>query len=280
MSQDHYKINKNIYIQGLHSIVQYEIGQHIFTVMGEFHSLERVPCKYKPISTIENFVVTQLEKPNVKLLMEYPPSMKLVDMNYDSINMIQVKEEILKNKLENKVEGIDIRRRYIYSDKLYNNKIASNMRLSDFLRSFLDPLNKHVSQIFTLKSENYDKSDKEYLQKYIENKYNNLQYFNQKTIPFIQKNIAEEHFSWNTQMKNINLTIEGKTDIITFFRKLWESIADLYILKKVLKSNTNYIVLIGERHADNVFDVFSREHIYKSTRKQDCINLKGVLLPL
>ena len=86
-----------------------------------------------------------------------------------------------------------------------------------------------------------------------------------------------------------NITINGKNlkiEFIIALKLLWTDITDLNVIYKCIKSRkSNNILLIGEKHAEKLLDIFSSYNKFSSKiqNKRDtiqCINLNGFNLSL
>jgi len=277
-------ITKNLYIGGLLSIIQYKIGDKMLTVFGEYHSNEKKICK-KPSISVEDFITIDLkERDDLHLLMEYPPESSLSRMDYNSINMKNVKKEILNNNLQHKVQGIDIRSSYIntdvlnYSDLFYGKNIE-DMHLSNFLQLFWEPMSQNLHNLLNFIPSQYNSENENYLKQYVAHQYSMIKYFDKEAIPLFIKNINEGRFNWSVELNQLSNFKINNLSIVNFFKTLWLDIGDFYILKVLLKNDDKqYIVLIGENHAKNFFEIFSKQHIYRSISKDGCVNSNKMIL--
>lgn len=86
-----------------------------------------------------------------------------------------------------------------------------------------------------------------------------------------------------------NITIKGKNlkiEFISALKLLWTDITDLNVIYKCIKSrNSNNILLIGEKHAEKLLDIFSSYNKFSSKIQNkknaaQCINLNGFNLSL
>ncbi len=81
-------------------------------------------------------------------------------------------------------------------------------------------------------------------------------------------------------MKDIDIKVYGNTDLIMFFMVLWADVADFYILKTLLKkSKCDYIVLIGQHHAENFQNIFMQQSKFYKKSQNGCVDIKDIWIP-
>lgn len=241
------KIEKDLYISGIDSYIQYRIRDKIFTIAGEVHSLTRRKCKQEPSAPVESIIKTC---PNIELLLEYPPSTPIEKKDIGSINirqMLKVKEP----------RGVDVRRNFIDSNLLYSDR-AYTIPQNNLLQMFWEPLVRNPLFDFTQSS--YSKQNSDYLQKYANSKKGNIQWFFEKVL-------KEQSI---------------KVNYVDFLREIWSDVADFYLLKIILeKGEKNHFVLIGQAHANNFYRIFQNQAFFVGVkpllglREDDCVNIKG-----
>lgn len=270
------KVVKNLYVKGIYSYTQYNINNKFFTVVGELHNKSRAECNISPSTVLEDLIESGFERSkHLQVLLEYPPSKLLSDVKYNSANIIAIREMALETKKEEKIDGFDVRRQYIRSDILYTDS-AYDISLARFFQLFWEPLVKNMDHLFSFEPSMFDERNREYLQIYGSSKKDNIKWFSQNIIPHLKNN-------WDQLFEETNFVIEKDLTILDFFRKIWADASDFYILCKVLeKNNSEFLILMGESHAKNFYDIFEKNAKFRSVfNKQTlCVNIRNAWLPI
>lgn len=209
----------------IESFIQYKIGHTDLIVIGERHT----HSKDKVIADI----IKRYKK--AIFLLEHPPN---DDSTYQSSNMQLIKDNVPKKR----IVGIDIRRKYIDVDLLYDVKYIKKLTIKRFLNIFWKE--NILNSLFNVNGE-YNKKNLKFLKIYSQNKKNQIHNFSRRIPYFKLSDKMDKHH-----------------DIILFVYKMWRDVMDFHILKILLKNERQlYILLVGDSHAFNFYNIFKKFEI-------------------
>ena len=245
------------------NLSQYCIHDRLITVIGEHH-LNKTRHVLDSIS-IDDYILERIKRnKNIKILLEY---CEIVDpLKVGSININLVYKKLQDTRHLDKIIPFDNRLYFLKEnqDLLYNTPYF-NYKNDEIYFKFLQPYFTLAQQMFYIDEKLYSKSAITYLYAYLRNIENRLGYLIQDLqLP---------------QTKKVYKTYE----MIRYeLQANWGSVADFYILKELLKNNddnvTEYIILVGDKHRENiqkVFDKFDKIIQNKGDTYQTYVNSKS-----
>ena len=240
---------------------QYIINNRLVTVLGELHNKQSCtrPDSYNitPAKYINNRI--KQNPKHVKVLLEYFGKSARAFSRQQGLafskcgNLVQISETIPKTYIKKtdarKILGINL-------GYLYTNEIKK-IGIPDLNRLYLKPigilLQKFNDYLRTHKHD-YNHHELLYLYSYGDDKHKVYDYL-------VKHNISRQ-------------------ELIRLLRKTWIELADLDILKEILKKNNDifeYIITIGTAHSQHLYTIFSHFIVVNKKLRNGSIPLQGTL---
>ena len=242
---------------------QYIINNRLVTVLGELHNKKSCSRVGRGDVTPAQFIEYRIKQnPNhIQVLLEYFGDKSAREFTQQQGvelskcgNLVQISEIIPKKYIKKtdsrKILGIYLG--YLYTDEI--DKIN------------IDNLNKIYLKRIGIVLKNFGK----YLE---ENKGD----YNRNELKYFTSYITEKNNIYQYLLKNYDKI--HREQFVQLLQKTWIELADLDILKEILKKENSifeYIIIIGTAHSQHLYSIFSKTLKVHKENRNGSISLEGV----
>jgi len=241
---------------------QYIINNRLVTVLGELHNKKSCTRPRRDNITPAQYIKYRINQnpKHIKVLLEYFGDKSAREFSRQQRlqlsqcgNLVQISETIPKKYIKKtdarKILGINLG--YLYTDEI------KKISISDLNRLYLKPIKvllEKFENYLILHKHDYNHNELMYLYSYGNEKNEVYKYLLTDNVP--------------------------RQERVQLLQKTWIELADLDILKVILKQNNSifeYIIIIGTAHSQHLYSIFSKVIITNKKLRNGLIPLKNTL---
>ena len=249
-------------IINIETFQQYIINNRLITVLGELHNKKSCLRPGRGDATPAQYIKYRIKQnPNhIKVLLEYFGDKSAREFSRQQGvglskcgNLVQIEETIPKKYIKKtdarKILGI-------YLGYLYTNEI-DKINITNLNKIYLKPVGivlKKFGKYLRAHERDYNRNELKYFASYI----------------------TEKKHMYDYLLKNYDKMRRQK--LVQSLQKIWIELADLDILKEILKKNNSifeYIIIIGTAHSQHLYSIFSKTIKVNKKIRNGSISLKG-----